>query len=118
MNPAHIKLFSLILAVIILPILISPALAATAETITIPNPLKTNTISDLISRIANYIFWIATAIFPLVIIYAAFQLLTTGGDVEKAVIARKTITYAVIGYALILIANGIPSIIAELLGSR
>ncbi len=114
-----LKLFSLILALIILPVLISPVLAADdANKVTIPNPLKVNTISELISRIANYIFWIATAIFPLVIVYGAFQLLTTGGDTEKAIMGRKTITYAIIGYALILIANGIPKIIAEILGSK
>jgi hypothetical protein len=115
-----LKLFSLLaLVLIVLPIMAGSVLAANDATqVSIPNPLQVNTISDLISRIANYVFWVATAIFPLVIVYGAFQLLTTGGDVEKAIIGRKTITYAVIGYALIFISTGIPKIIADLLGSK
>ncbi len=84
----------------------------------LPNPLKSRSIPDLIDRIVSYVIGIATIIFPLVIIYGAFQLLSTGGDVERAIMGRKTITYAVIGYILILISKGITMIIAEILGAK
>jgi len=86
--------------------------------IEIPNPLKTKSIAELIDRIVNYIIGIATVIFPLIIIYGAFQLLTTGGDMEKVITARKTILYAVIGYILILISKGITMIVAQFLGAK
>ena len=110
-----------ILSAIILSVLVLPSLsmAATAVgTVEIPNPLKTNSIADLIDRIVTYLITIATIIFPLVIIYGAWQLLSTGGDIEKAIMGRKTITYAVIGYILILISKGITMIIADLLGAK
>jgi hypothetical protein len=86
--------------------------------IEIPNPIKTKSIAELIDRIVTYLITIATIIFPLVVIYGAFQLLSTGGDVEKAIMGRKTITYAVIGYVLILVSKGITMIVAEILGAR
>lgn len=113
-----VKLLSAaILMVIISSFLAIPVLAAT-ESVEIPNPLKVRSISELIDRVVNYIIGIATIIFPLVIIYGAFQLLTTGGDIEKAILGRKTITYAVIGYVLILISKGITMIVANILGAK
>ena len=84
--------------------------------IEIPNPLKTKSIAELIDRIVNYIIGIATLIFPLIIIYGAWQFLSAGGDMEKVTTARKTITYAVIGYILILLSKGITMIVAQFLG--
>ncbi len=84
----------------------------------IPNPLKTKSIPDLIDRIVKYVIGIATIIFPLIIIYGAFQFLSTGGDMEKVTAARKTITYAIIGYILIWMSRGITMIVAEFLGAK
>jgi len=84
----------------------------------IPNPLKTNSIAELIDRIISYVIGIATVIFPLIIIFGAFQFLTAGGDMEKITTARKTLMYAIIGYILILISKGITMIVADLLGAK
>ncbi len=92
--------------------------SSSSGNIELVNPLKTNSIPDLIDRIVTYLITIATIIFPLVIIYGAWQLLSTGGDVERAIMGRKTITYAVIGYVLILVSKGITMIIAEILGAK
>ena len=86
--------------------------------IEIVNPLKTKSIAELIDRIVNYIIGIATLIFPLIIIYGAWQFLSTGGDMEKVTTARKTISYAIIGYILILLSKGITMIVAEFLGAK
>lgn len=109
-----------ILLVVVLLISAVPVLAAMAQqtNVEIPNPLKVQSISQLIDRIVTYLIGIATLIFPLVIIYGAFKLLTTGGDPEKAIEGRKAITYAVIGYLLILISKGITMIVAEILGAK
>lgn len=114
------KIFlSIVLLSLIVPMFASPILAQTTKSqIEIPNPIKTKSIAELIDRIVTYLITIATIIFPLVIIYGAFQLLSTGGDVEKAIMGRKTITYAVIGYVLILVSKGITMIVAEILGAR
>lgn len=109
----------LMFLMVILSIGAVPVLAATSQTnVEIPNPLKVQSISQLIDRIVNYIIGIATIIFPLIIIYSAWQFLSAGGDMEKVVIARKTLTYAVIGYILILISKGITKIVADILGAK
>jgi len=113
------KIFSALILVITLAFVAVPALAApTQGSVEIPNPIKAKSISELIDNIVNYLIGIATIIFPLVIIYGAWQLLSTGGDIEKAIMGRKTITYAVIGYVLILVSKGITMIVAEILGAK
>lgn len=97
---------------------ITPTTQTGITSITIPNPLKANNIPDLINNIVTYLIEIATIILPLVLIYAAYLLMTTGGDIEKAILGRKTITYAVVGYILILISKGVTMIIASILGAK
>lgn len=83
------------------------------------NPLKTTSITDLINRVINYlIIYIGPPILTLMILYGAFQILTAGGDPEKFKTGRKTILYAVIGYAILLVAGGVGFLIKELLGAK
>ena len=55
--------------------------------ITFKNPFEKDfqnlTFEKLIENIINFIFWVAMAIVPTVIIIAAYYLLTSGGDPEK-----------------------------------
>ena len=89
------------------------------QTIKIPNPLgQTTTFTQLISRIVNWLLVIGAPILTLMIIIGAFQFLTAGGNPEKVIQGRHTITYAVIGYALLLLSSGIIKIIENLLGAR
>ena len=97
--------------------LISKILAADGETHELLNPLGSGTISDLINQIIDALVKnIAPPIFTAVVLYAAFQILTAGGDPEKFKNGKKTILYAVVGYSIILMAWGISSIIKDLLG--
>jgi len=122
------KLLSLIaLAVIITPVFVStsalvlaqatpvPTTQTQTEIITIPNPLKATSVADLIDRITTFLIEAATVIFPLVVVYAAFQLMSAGGNTEKAILGRKTLTYAVLGYVLILMAKGLTLVISNFL---
>ena len=84
---------------------------------TLTNPLKgTNTITELIAKITD---WLAKTLAPIVVtimvIVGAYQILFAAGDVEKIKTGRKTIVYAVVGYALVLIGLGITGIIESLL---
>jgi hypothetical protein len=92
---------------------------AATGTITINNPLQVNNIQDLISGVAHYLaFYIAPAIVVIMVLYGAFQILTAGGAPEKIATGRKTILYAVIGYAVVLIAAGIVAVIQDLIGVK
>jgi hypothetical protein len=87
-------------------------------TVTIPNPLGATSFSALIDNIVTYLIEIASIILPIVIIYAAYLLMTAGGEMDKVIMGRKTITWAIVGYILILISKGITMIVANILGAK
>ncbi len=97
----------------------SPVTGKTGGTqiISLPNPLGTvKTIPELIGRIVDWLIFIASiAILPFMIIWGAYQLLMAGGNPENVTKGRHTITWAVIGYALLLISKGIEFIIRDVL---
>ncbi len=83
--------------------------------VTLPNPLgTTDTVWKLIDTIITALRdKIAPPIVGLMVIYGAFQILFAGGEPEKFKTGRKTILYAVIGYAIIFVASGIDLIIKD-----
>lgn len=86
------------------------------QTITLPNPLKATNFAELINRLTNWLLVIGAPILVLMIIIGAFQIMTGAGNPENITKGRHTITYAIIGYALLLISSGITLIIKQLLG--
>lgn len=84
--------------------------------INLPNPLGVTSFADLIDRIVNYLIILSAPIVAGMIIWGAFQILNAVGNPEKAIEGRRTITYAVIGYAIILISKGITLIVQQILG--
>jgi hypothetical protein len=88
------------------------------QTIEIPNPLQARTFEDLVSALNRWLLVIAVPILTLMIFIGAFQIMTGAGNPEKITQGRHTITYAIIGYALLLISSGITFIIKEVLGTR
>jgi hypothetical protein len=87
-----------------------------SNSVTIVNPLKANSFTELIDRVMGYALEVATALLVLMILVSAFQLLSAAGNTEKISVAKKTIFYSVIGYVIILIAKGLTSIISDVLG--
>jgi hypothetical protein len=73
------------------------------------------TFEEIIGAILDFIFWAAVVIFPLVILLAAFYLLTSGGDPQRIALAKKIIFWAFVGLATALFAKGIPALIEELI---
>lgn len=90
------------------------------QVITLPNPLgTTSTIPDLISKIVDWLIMIASvAVLPFMIIWGAFQMLGAGSNPEKVTEGRHTITWAVIGYALLLLSKSIELIIKQVLTGK
>ena|GEM_PF-1184594 len=87
-----------------------------SQSIKIPNPLQVGSFEELIVRINRWLLVIAAPILTLMIVIGAFQILTAAGNPENITKGRHTITYAVIGYALLLLSSGIIFIIREVLG--
>lgn len=88
------------------------------QTIILPNPLKATSFAELTNRITNWLLIIGAPILVLMIIIGAFQIMTGAGNPENITKGRHTITWAIIGYALLLISSGITLIIEQLLGIR
>ena len=88
------------------------------HTICIPNPLRWCTLDDFVFAIINFIFWIATAIAPLMIIIAGFYFITSAGNPSQVQAAKRIILYTLVGYAIILLSNGLVSVMKEILGVK
>ena len=85
--------------------------------ICIENPLEAESFEELLNTIVTFISWIATiAIAPLMIMIAAFYLLTAGGDPKRIDTARRIILWTVIGLAIILFAKGLISVLKQIIG--
>lgn len=104
-----------------LPILIFLGLALpllVLAQITIENPLTAKTFGELINKIISFIFTIAVALVPLMIIIGAALFITSGGNISQVDRAKKIILYTVIGFAIVLLAKGIVALIEQLLGVK
>lgn len=93
----------------------NPPAAQKPITIKLPNPLGANSITEILDRLIGALFIIATPIAIIMIIIGAFQILTAGGG-ENVKKGKKTILYAVIGYAVIIVAKSVSVLIKNILG--
>lgn len=89
-------------------------------TLTLINPLacKGAAPNDLVcvaNAITTALLQVSIPIVAIMVLIGGFQILTAGGDPEKFKTGRKTIMYAVIGFAVIFVARGVVSIIQSLL---
>ena len=89
-----------------------------STTITIENPLGAGaTIETLLEKIINFLaFQIGPIVAVAMILYAAFLMITAGGDENKFKLGRKTLLYTLIGYGILLLSNGLILVIKDLLG--
>lgn len=82
------------------------------------NPLSTDNIIDIVQRIADYFYYIAIALVPIIVIYASILFLTAGGDEQQVAKARKTFIYLIIGVAVLLIGSGFITLIKDILNVK
>lgn len=80
--------------------------------VTFPNPLgDIQNISDLLDSILDWLIPIGITLCTIMIIIGGIMFMTAGGSEDKVTRAKKTLTYAVIGLVVLLIAKGIETII-------
>ena len=92
-----------------------PAGGGSGGGIRLENPLSSGTVQGLIDNIITQALVYVGIIVAIFIIVGAFQMLTAAGDPEKFKKGQKTIVYAVIGFAVALLAKGISAIIERVL---
>lgn len=84
---------------------------------TLPNPISgCNDLSCVGQKIIAFLQTIAFVILSIMVLYGGFQMMTAGGSEEQFTNGRKTLTYAVIGIAVVIIASGVAGIVKSLLG--
>jgi hypothetical protein len=91
------------------------------KTITLPNPLMggETSIVKILGTIARWLaYYIAPGILVIMVMIGGFTILTAGDNPEKVNSGKRIITWAVVGFAIILMAGGVIFLIMELLGAR
>ena len=82
---------------------------------TIPNPLGITDLNGLVNTIIDALTVIAVPVVLAMVLFGAFKIITSAGDPKKAKDGGMIIFYAAVGFGLLLISNGIVSIVQSLL---
>lgn len=81
------------------------------STIGIENPLRVDSLAEIIDSIINIIFRIALGITPLMIIYGGFLFVTGGGNPDQISKGKRLLMWTVIGLVVIIISKGLVSLL-------
>jgi len=104
------------LGILLVGIAIFPQVALAQQNFEIENPLNATTIPALVDDVINFIFLVALAVAPLMIIIAGFLFVTSAGKSEQISKAKRLITYALVGLAIVYGANILIDAIQRVLG--
>lgn len=69
-----------------------------------------------IHYLTNWIFYIIMTVVMVMILAGAFMFLTSSGDAAKTSKATKTITFAIVGMVIALLARAIPVAVRHIVG--
>lgn len=116
-----ILFFTLIFAIFILAAPILVLAQGEGDFIEITNPLKAKTVDEILTAITGLLKTIALPLAIIMVVWGGIQIMTgttTGEKESKVVQGKKTITWAVIGYAIIFLVDFIVGFLGELLGKK
>lgn len=71
------------------------------------SPFGNATITDVLNRLIDYGIAIAGSLAAIMILFGAFQIMTSRGDEKKYKSGRQTILYALGGLGVIILARGL-----------
>jgi len=107
-----------IFAALILSIVLAPALVFAVgpdeqpgTILSLPNPLAVGSFEGLITAIINWLLLISLPIIILLILYAGFQFMVSGVSPDARKNSLNIIKYALIGYAIMLLAKVLVGVI-------
>ena len=94
----------------------SQALAAAGNPpdLHIDNPLGCGEATECVQNLLNGLIFLAAPVVAIMILVGGFQIMASGGNEEKLKSGKNTILYAVVGYAIILLASGVAAIIRDI----
>ncbi|HOX30244.1 MAG TPA: hypothetical protein P5080_03780 [Candidatus Paceibacterota bacterium] len=102
---------------------IKNAMAAVAEEkdpieVKVDNPIKAESLEDIIENVINFFFTVAIIICPLIIIIGGFMMVTSGGDPGKVETGKKMVYYALIGLGIVVLAKGFVLALRQILNVK
>jgi len=89
------------------------ALAYTAPSVTIKDPESTD-IKVILNDVIGWILLLVGGIAVLFLVWGGIQYVVSAGNKDKAETAKKTITYAVVGLIIIVLAEVIVNLVTGL----
>jgi|SRR3989344_4775760 len=109
-----------LVAVLVAPTLTPSAtleVAAIAFTLKIPNPFSgnINSIQDLFDATVTFLYFVAGPIVVIMIILSGLFFLFARDQADKITTAKRILTYALVGFAIILIGRGFIALIKSIL---
>ncbi len=84
--------------------------------IIIPNPLQYDSIDEILVAITGLLKIIAIGIGTIMVIWSGIMIMTAGGSEEKITKGKKTLTWTIIGVAIIVGVDFLVGFVTELLG--
>lgn len=72
---------------------------------------------NTVSRITNWVTYIALAVVAVMVIMGALTITTAAGNPEKVTTGRNYILFAVVGLVIAILSRAIPSIAARIVGA-
>lgn len=91
--------------VFILTITIFSFLFSIVSAVTLESPFGTTDVQVIINKMINALLGIVGTIAVLMIVYGGIKIMISGGEPTKYEEAKKTITYAVVGLVVVLLAG-------------
>ncbi len=79
------------------------------------NPLKDMTLGDLLNTILQGLTILAIPVVTIMIIIGAYYLITSAGSADKVKKGKDYILWAVVGFAILLLASSVTAIITNFL---
>jgi hypothetical protein len=83
-----------------------------------PNPLKWENVLEFGEYLIIYIFRLASGLAVLMILIGAFIIVTSRGDPSRAAKGKTVVIWAMIGFAVTMLVNGIIALLRALLGVK
>lgn len=107
-----LRLFLPIIIIGSLLLIVSPVLAQS-----LPDYTGAGTFGGLIKNITTYILGLVGPIAVLISLWAAFLLMTAAGDPKKVTAGHQTLTWAVIGLAVVILSSAFLSMTQTVIGA-
>ncbi len=93
----------------------SPGPVPGGTSVRIPNLLGSENLIQVINRVIDAIWPVATVVVMVMVLWAAYLLMFSGGVPARVQRAKDTLLWTVVGYAIIWLAKGIAFIIQDII---